>query len=95
MMAYLQSIGFPLRNPLDCANRNVFFDSTYTAEYLTTHWVFFYLHVDTSASLLEDPFFPFRTAYDRFVFVFFCFLWPGAVGGYVKEGRIVCTIEAQ
>jgi hypothetical protein len=31
---------FPLRHPLDCANWNVFFDSMYTAEYLTTHWDF-------------------------------------------------------
>jgi hypothetical protein len=35
-MAYLQTVG-PLRHPLDYTNRNVFFDSTYTAEYLTTH----------------------------------------------------------
>jgi hypothetical protein len=30
-----------------------------------------------------------------FVFVFFSFLWPRAVGGSVKEGRIVCTIETK
>jgi hypothetical protein len=36
--------GFPLRHPLDYTNRNVFFDSTYTAESLTTHRDF-YLHV--------------------------------------------------
>jgi hypothetical protein len=44
-MAYLQSIGFPLRNSLDYTNRNVFFGSTYTAEYLITHQDY-YLHVE-------------------------------------------------
>jgi hypothetical protein len=38
-------IYFSLRHPLDYTNRNVFFDSTYTAEYLTTHGDF-YLHVE-------------------------------------------------
>jgi hypothetical protein len=34
----LQSIGFPLRHPLDYTNQNVFFDFSYTEEYLITHW---------------------------------------------------------
>jgi hypothetical protein len=28
-------------------------------------------------------------------FYFSLVLWPGEVGGSVKEGRIVCTIETQ
>jgi hypothetical protein len=34
---------FPLRHPLDYTNRNVFFDSSYMAEYLTTHRDFFFI----------------------------------------------------
>jgi hypothetical protein len=49
--AYLQSIGFPLRHPLDYTNRNVVFDSTYTAEYLTTQ-PDDYLHVEHMLHLL-------------------------------------------
>jgi hypothetical protein len=37
--------GFPWRHPLDYTNRNLFFGSTYTVEYLTTHRDY-YLHVE-------------------------------------------------
>jgi hypothetical protein len=41
----LTLLGFPLGHPLDYANRHVFSDSSYMAEYFTTHRDF-YLHVE-------------------------------------------------
>jgi hypothetical protein len=64
---YNTYIGFPLRHPLDCANRNMFFNSTYTAEYLATHRDFFiYLHVEQFV----------------FVFLFLFFVAWGGLGEY-------------
>jgi hypothetical protein len=36
-MACLPYIHYQLKQPVDHTNRNVFFDSKYTAQYLTTH----------------------------------------------------------
>jgi hypothetical protein len=44
----LQSIGFPLRHPPDCPNRNVFFDSFYVygGIFDSPPGFFFYLYVE-------------------------------------------------
>jgi hypothetical protein len=82
LAADLQSIGFPLRHPLECANRNVFFDSTYTVEYLTTRREFFFF------------FFFFHLHVEQFVFVFvfllFCFFVFCGLG---RSGEVLIIIN--
>jgi hypothetical protein len=72
-----------------CKSGLVFCFSMYTALHVIAYWdIFsfsFCLHVE-----LGVVFF-----FNFLIFEVFFFWWPWAVGGSMKEGRIICTIKSQ